>query len=282
MRFFAETNPTTLKMEKETHTVNEGALPEMSLMHYAAMTNDAEGIIALSDAGHGVNVHNWGEQSVGDAPMHLAVSNDSAEAVAALVKCGADVNSRSRIRTTPMHDAARRGNSNMILELAKYGASPDAVDVNGWTPMHSAAREGEWMSIVTLAIVKAEIDPRDKTMQTPLHLATRAESVEAIDMLVNLGASVDAKSDYNCTPLHFAVRGWLPLESIRLLVSPNADINVVDNGGETPLDAAWGMVGSVRVMMDENGEPLLNAAYDENIVKFLHAHGAKFSADLRS
>ncbi len=60
-------------------------------------------------------------------------------------------------------------------------------------------------------------------------------------MLIDHGADVNARDSDGQTALHGAAfRGWNDV--IKLLVKSKATVNVADNNGKTPLDAAMGRI----------------------------------------
>lgn len=107
---------------------------------------------------------------------------------------------------------------------------------------------------VTLAHVKAEIakgaDPFGRTSEnyTPLHYAARRSSPDIVQYLIDLGANVNARTKRyqftigRYTPLHVAIQ---KPENLRVLIAAEADINIKDASGNTPLH--WATFNIKRV-----------------------------------
>ena len=78
----------------------------------------------------------------GSTPLHLvAVQNDAPEIIGALLKAGADIESRDENGRTPLHRAVAGGISSSICMLMKAGADATAKDEDGATPF-DLANEG--------------------------------------------------------------------------------------------------------------------------------------------
>ena len=82
---------------------------------------------------------------------------------------------------------------------------------------------------------------------------TEDDTLAAIPLLMAAGADVNAQADNGRTAAHAAVeKGWG--RAVRLLAENGADLDVVDNGGRTPMDLAMGNRG------DRGGPAPPNAA----------------------
>jgi len=81
-------------------------------------------------------------------------------------------------------------------------------------------------------------DIRDTLGGTALHVAIFQDNLEAIKLLLDNGFDINAASFYHgYTPLHYCV--WTNnLAAANLLVSYNADKNIKDMNGHTPLEKA--------------------------------------------
>ena len=86
-------------------------------LHVAAFADRSADIIeALIAAGLDPNVKDNDNNNEGDRPLHLAAQGDSLEALAALIKAGADVNARDdRMGEVPLHTAGFFGASASIF-----------------------------------------------------------------------------------------------------------------------------------------------------------------------
>ena len=149
----------------------------------------------------------------------------TAQATAACLAAGADVNARDRNGNTPLLFAT---------EMLGGGAdeSPASKDP----------------AVVTLLLeAGAEVNARNEVRNTPLHNAAwgkraevatnRAELVEnppIVAALLAAGADANAGVNVGSTPLHHAaaIEG---VETVAMLLEAGADIHARDNSGDTPL-----------------------------------------------
>ncbi len=72
----------------------------------------------------------------GSRPLHVAAAFDSREAIAALLRHGAQVGSKDSVSETPLHRAARRSYMVSYRLLTEAGA-----DENEKNAMHESARD---------------------------------------------------------------------------------------------------------------------------------------------
>lgn len=79
----------------------------------------------------------------GHTPLYT-LANSEGDGVQMLVKAGADVNAKERVkRCTPLHMAARRGNTRIAQALLDCGADLEARDIAGDTPLRRAVNCGK-------------------------------------------------------------------------------------------------------------------------------------------
>ena len=223
----------------------------------------------------------------GTSPLMLAVENGHFDLAMALVEAGADPNDQ-RSGFTPLHaiswvrkpDASDVGDpapigsgsltslqfvhalvargANVNARLAKVPrppASATLLGTEGATPFLMAADRADVPLMREL--VKAGADPflpnADKS--TPLMAAaglgtsdpleeagTEDEALDAVKMLLDLGADINAVDNKGDTAMHGAAYGNFPL-IVKLLADRGADINIwkrADTEGRTPLFIAEG------------------------------------------
>lgn len=141
---------------------------------------------------------------LGETPLHYLSVENQLEAVRALTKCGAEVNTVSACGGTPLSEAASLGYMEIVRFLLSAGAQ---LHVPGQT-------------------------------EPVLHEAVRSKKAEMVRLLVEAGADVNAVSDLGETPLHLAADSDECLEIVQVLVTAGADPKAKCVFDETPLAAA--------------------------------------------
>ncbi len=145
-----------------------------------------------------------------DSPVADAAERGDLEAVRALLRDGADVNTAQSDGMTALHWAASRNDAEVARTLLYAGATVRATTrLGGYTPLHLASRAGS--AEVAEQILKAGADPNVYTTTgvSALHFAADADAPEVVAVLAAHGAQVDARDTFSeRTPLMFAsVRG---------------------------------------------------------------------------
>jgi ankyrin repeat protein len=214
---------------------------------FAVREGRAEVVSRLIQAGIDVNEPmrpKGGEPAT--TPLLLAVENGHFELAAALLKAGANPNDapagftalhaitwvRKPIRgdgNPPPMGSGKLDSLEFVRQLVDHGAD-----------LNARLKDG-----------KPELGPFTTTGATPFFLAARASDVPLMKLLVALTADIDVANKHNCTPLMTAA-GVGPLadgdesagtneealEAVRMLVDLGADMNVVDENGETAMHGA--------------------------------------------
>ena len=215
----------------------DGAHP----LHIAVSKGEENIIVMLLKHGADINALD----SNGMAPLHHACNLQNAAIVAALLGRGANVNLLTRDDVHPLHISFSKGKAEITQMLLKHGADVDfdAFDSNGRTPLHHAC-DSQNAVIVALLLerygVNVNLPTRDGVH--PLHIALSKGKEEIVRMLVAHGADVNAVQQMDgSTPLHIAClpsRYHGRANLIDLLLNQQANINVLDSSGFTPLHLA--------------------------------------------
>jgi len=113
-----------------------------SLLHYAALTNDADEVLRLIAEGASVD----SPDRQGFTPLHLASQEHAVEAAAALLHLGATVDPVNSFGNTPLFGAVfnSRGRPGMIDLLRTHGANPLHPNQSGQTPAGLARLIGNY------------------------------------------------------------------------------------------------------------------------------------------
>ncbi|MGB6977397.1 MAG: FxSxx-COOH system tetratricopeptide repeat protein, partial [Gammaproteobacteria bacterium] len=103
-------------------------------------------------------------------------------------------------------------------------------------PLHWAAASGQYKEVLSLLQQGLRIEELNQNSYTSLHLAARYGHEAVVKLLVAWGADVHARNPHDFV-LHQAVRSNNPA-IVNLLLDKGANINVVDNEGDAPLEWA--------------------------------------------
>jgi len=242
--------------------------------------------------------------------LHLAAENDDLEAVAELVKVGADLNIQNKFGDTPLHIAARKKFSEIVQFLVQKGADPKILNYNGHAPLPTPMKishvknplidssddgiEAQFKQMIELAgkpskveslkkyLKKlADIDCANEAGVTLLHAAVASQNSEAVEMILLKGANPNVKDLHGCTPLHYAA--YLNnLALIKRLLEAKADPNGKNHFGETPLLMAAGKLPNrePETLLSLVPKPAISSSDEDklNIIKTLIENKADIDA----
>lgn len=192
--------------------------------------------------------------------LHIAARNDLVKIAELLIKKGGNVNTADQDGWTPLHFAAASGSIGVVEILIAHKASVVVVDKEEYTPLHCAAHNGH-KEIVELLLDKgANIDAVDQNGYTPLHYAALNGHEEIVELLLNKGANVNSVGCAGSTILHHAVSAEnCKTEIVKKLIEKEADVDIADKYGRTPL--CWairnGYSEVARILLENKADPLL-------------------------
>ena len=217
----------------------------------------------------------------------------------------ADVNTKNEHNKTALYYACENGHTEVAQYLLENGASVHLGDI----PLTVAVRN-KHMSVVRLLLTNgAHPDTihegyyNNYRCTLPLHMAAAQGDSELVELLLQHGAGTEVKDVGGNTPLHHAVEHHQPTATSSqysddvvmansvnvksvcdVLLENNADVNVVNKNGETPLyrAASAGLLDIVRKMLEvyggnpNLGSPLAVACIMENVelADMLLKHGS--------
>jgi len=251
---------------------------------YAARQGSLEAARTLVDAGANLNL----ADPDGTTALLIAIMNGHYDTATMLAEKGADpnitdtagmgalyaavdVNTLGEVFGRPERKSSDKGTAlDLMKVLLARGADPNAIlktpalqrahtpgepALNtGTTPLMRAAKNGDAAAIRLLLEHGADPNARQKNGTTALMLAaglgrgtgaftkdyaTEAELLEAVKVLIAAGADVNAVDDGGETPLHFGAQASDDI--VTFLADRGAKLNVKDNKGRTPVEMALGV-----------------------------------------
>ncbi len=223
-------------------------------------------------------------------PLILAASKGHVETVRVLLNHGADLEYRGLEGETALHRAAENGHHSTVEVLLKYKADPNLRDermgnypfvIRGFrTPLHLAVGNGHYSTVDLLLQHKADPNGTDRFGNTPLTMAAIEGHVEIVRLLLRSGADVGKRGQYHTkrgqyqsmTPLHWASAASDGYPStVELLLQYNADPNVTDVRGDTPLITAakQGNIEIIEVLLKNNADTSIKNKEYKNFADIL-------------
>ena len=129
-----------------------------------------------------IDVGSISELYAGSTTLHVAVVNNSVDAVGVLLEYGVDANIRDVNGFSPLHYAAAADNNILVEKLLEGGAEPDAPDYSQETPLISAARSGATQAASMLLKHGANVFTTDYVGRTALHYAQTCQQSRQLDL----------------------------------------------------------------------------------------------------
>jgi len=228
----------------------------------------------------------------GDTPLHEAIYHSKEDVVAALLKNKADLNANWKNNRFPLWFATKKHNIKVIELLVQHGADVNKYDIDKVTALNMLAQDKSNFKLDTancLISSGANIGARDNHGNTPLLNALFSNNFEFVELLINKGADLLVTNKDGYTVLHAAVEAGI-LKAIDLFLDRHIDVHAKTTEGKTPLHltntqkdqmemiAALLAAGANVNAVDNNGETILHyAARYKNyfIAAYLVDYGAQ-------
>lgn len=158
-------------------------------------------------------------------PLIDAVKAGSRDAVAELLRGGADANAAEPDGTTPLMWAAYSGRADLVAALLEAGADARAANGYGATALAEAAIAGD-AAIIEL-LLTAGVDPSSANPEgeTALMSVARTGNVAAAKLLLDAGADVNATEAWGGQSALMWAAAQLQPEMVALLIEAGADVD---------------------------------------------------------
>ena len=152
----------------------------------------------------------------GRVPLHFWHQGESyMEVLHVMIAHGADINAADKDGETLLMSAITNG-SEAVAEMIRYGANVHAQTRRRWTALHEAAMayDAEEAEVIVLLLrAGASCHVKENRGYTPLHVAAAFCGIEAAQLLLEAGADINARSRWKETPLTLVDSGKNPFDS---------------------------------------------------------------------
>jgi ankyrin repeat protein len=218
---------TKLLVQKGARVSAKDAHKGHTAMHKAAAGNKVGCLMVLiREAREGLHDRTMG----GMTPLMVAAEAGAVEAVHALIKARADVQTRDNCRATALHYAAR---GRKVLERGGEAAATAAAEALT-SPTSPAAIVTALLLDANASVSAVSLGASAGETGTPLHWAAASGRVAVADMLLNCGAEPSSAEGHGgFTPLHVAAASGNK-EMAAFLLSRGADPTATDLKGRQP------------------------------------------------
>ena len=259
-----------------------------TLLMFAVSVGFTKATEILIKAGANVNAVDNIQQSA----INYGAEKGQDPCISLLINAGADVNNANIAGVTSLVLAARKGNFNTIDLLLQAGADVNKADMDNVAPLMWAVYYGEYECCKRLIKSGGSLDIPDNNGKTAFFYAVKKDDCKILDLFltsvgestrlgtvkrirsmllewslangsynslfrsIKAGAGVNRRDMHGRTPV--MVTAAMGFDScLRLLIMAGADINAVNNTGETAL---------LQAGTEQCVESLLQAGADVNIV----------------
>ncbi|MBL6785098.1 MAG: ankyrin repeat domain-containing protein [Rickettsiales bacterium] len=204
------------------------ALPPLGYVITKEFPNDKTQLnmaTSLIEAGADVNIITTNNQTL----LMLSADHNLPDITRLLIDNGADINAKASNGETAIHKSKEK----VLKILVENNADIFVLDNNGNTVIHKLyyIEDIEYLTDKGL-----DINTTNNKGETVLFNACNSRNCNSsrIEKLIIAGADPNIKNNESITVAHLALK-TLSTDSLKILLKNNADINIADNTGKTPL-----------------------------------------------
>lgn len=166
----------------------------------AIKQDDAKAVAALLSRGFDANTRN----AAGESGLSVAIREPALKVASALIASPkTNVEARNTKDESPLMLASLHGLLDVAKQLINRGAD---VNKPGWAPLHYAATKGHLAVMDLLLENHAYIDAASPNGSTPLMMASLYGTASAVKLLLEAGADPLLKNEQGLTAIDFAYR----------------------------------------------------------------------------
>jgi ankyrin repeat protein len=187
------------------------------------------------------------------AAMNMTAGNTSSF-IHALVRCGADVNTKGGEGSTPLICVSKFGDVHAIRCLVERSANVNVQNSNGISPVFSAAEAGHTDAVCVLAELGADLNSVTCDGVSPIHIAAKLGHASTVTALAHLKADLSCRDREGNSVIGYAAKSFR-YDVVEILAKRGADVNISDQKGQTPLDAVLSFQQYVPTSAVSSDEP---------------------------
>ena len=187
--------------------------------------------------------------------LQAACFEENAQNVRVLLDAKTNVNHASSAGHTPLHIAVRKRNIHLVTLLLDQNADVNCKTIEGKTALHIAVDKCEETIVQKILAQNADPSLKDTAGNTSLHLAVQLK-LETTPRLQRVEMSYPSCSpaSYRCSPVSYRA---CSAHTVRTIIEHGADVNTVNNRGQTALWFACidNQENFVKILLDAGADP---------------------------
>lgn len=223
-------------------------------------------------------------QQTKDEQLIAAAEIGNKELVVQLLSQGANINWQDKLGDTALKNAVYRHQPDIIKLLLEHSADINIKDYKGWTPLRAAIFADNPNIVKLLLDYGADVNTKDNDGLTPLRAAISQNRANMVKLLLEHGAhgadaNINIKDHREWTPVRDAVYRNRP-DIVKLLLDHDADVNIKDNNGLTPLMIAATMPPIIATFTKSHRLEIAKLLLDAGANRFLKNKDGKTAIDI--